>query len=75
MRYHACDRSLTPRAPQTIHFLKSIKTPRYEDYNIRYRYKNRFAYLGNGTVKAGVNNDVKGLSTYIRSSDHEWSVE
>lgn len=25
----------------TIHFLKSIKEPRYEDYDIRWRYKNR----------------------------------
>ncbi|KAH8655197.1 hypothetical protein BX600DRAFT_385523 [Xylariales sp. PMI_506] len=60
---------------QTIHFLKTIKEPRFEDYNIRYRYGNRFAFLGNGEIKANTTNDVKGLSTYIRSSDHEWSVE
>ncbi|KAI0170094.1 hypothetical protein BJ166DRAFT_608187 [Pestalotiopsis sp. NC0098] len=59
----------------TIHFLKTIKEPRFEDYNIRYRYGNRFAYLGNGEIKANVTKDVKGLSTYIRNSDHEWSVE
>ena len=33
---------------QTIHFLKTIKHPRFEDYDIKYRYGNRFAYLGNG---------------------------
>jgi cation diffusion facilitator CzcD-associated flavoprotein CzcO len=59
----------------TIHFLKSIKEPRYEDYNIRYRYKNRFAFLGNGDVKATASRNVLGLSTYIRDSDHEWSVD
>lgn len=60
---------------QTIHFLKTIKQPRYEDYNIRYRYGNRFAYLGNGEVKANVTKDVNGLSTYVRNTDEEWDVE
>jgi hypothetical protein len=60
---------------QTIHFLKSIKTPRWEDYDYTYRYKNRFAFLGNGDVKATASKDVLGLSPYIRNSDHEWDVE
>jgi hypothetical protein len=60
---------------QTIHFLKSIKEPRFEDYNIRYRYKNRFAFLGNGNVKATASKDVLGLAAYVRASDHEWAVE
>ncbi|KAF2032805.1 FAD/NAD(P)-binding domain-containing protein [Setomelanomma holmii] len=59
----------------TIHFLKSIKTPRWEDYDYTYRYKNRFAYLGNGDVKATASKDVMGLSPYIRNSDHEWDVD
>ncbi|KAI1334536.1 hypothetical protein F5Y15DRAFT_420777 [Xylariaceae sp. FL0016] len=59
----------------TIHFLKTMKEPRFEDYNIRYRYPNRFASLGNGDVKAVTTNDTRGLSTYIRDHDHEWSVE
>ncbi|KIW99575.1 uncharacterized protein Z518_11314 [Rhinocladiella mackenziei CBS 650.93] len=59
----------------TIHFLKTIKDPRMEDYNITYRYKNRFAFLGDGSVKATASKDVQGLSPYIRSSDHDWSVE
>ena len=63
------------KTTQTIHFLKSIKDPRYEDYNIRYRYKNRFAFLGNGEVKAHVTNDYAGLSPYVRNSDHQWSIE
>jgi hypothetical protein len=60
---------------QTIHFLKSIKTPRWEDYDYTYRYKNRFAFLGNGDVKATAARDMLGLSPYIRNSDHEWDVE
>ncbi|KAB5566951.1 4-hydroxyacetophenone monooxygenase [Coniochaeta sp. 2T2.1] len=59
----------------TIHFLKTIKEPRLEDYNIRYRYGNRFAFLGNGEVKANTTGDVKGLSTYVRNHDHDWEVE
>ena len=59
---------------RTIHFLKTIKDPRWEDYDYNYRYKNRFAFLGNGDVKAHSEKDIQGLSTYIRSSDHEWSV-
>ncbi|KAL1888473.1 hypothetical protein Sste5346_009517 [Sporothrix stenoceras] len=59
----------------TIHFLKTIKSPRFEDYNIRYRYGNRFAYLGNGEVKANVTGDVNGLATYVRNNDEEWDVE
>lgn len=61
--------------PQTIHFLKTIKNPRFEDYEIKYRYKNRFAYLGNGEVKAHTKKSVEGLAPYIRSSDHEWYIE
>ncbi|EPE06691.1 4-hydroxyacetophenone monooxygenase [Ophiostoma piceae UAMH 11346] len=59
----------------TIHFLKTIKQPRYEDYNIRYRHGNRFAYLGNGEVKANVTKDINGLATYVRNTDEDWDVE
>lgn len=61
--------------PKTIHFLKSIKEPRYEDYDIRYRYANRFAFLGHGEVKANTTSDAYGLSTYVRDGDNEWGVE
>ncbi|CAK4031916.1 FAD NAD(P)-binding domain-containing [Lecanosticta acicola] len=59
----------------TIHFLKTIKEPRLEDYEVEWRHRNRFAFLGNGEVKATASRDVQGLSTYMRSSDHEWNVE
>lgn len=41
----------------------------------RWRYKNRFAFLGNGDIKATESKDVQGLSTYMRSHDHEWNVD
>ncbi|CAI6088645.1 unnamed protein product [Clonostachys chloroleuca] len=59
----------------TIHFLKSIKEPRYEDYDIKYRFGNRFAFLGNGEVKANLTNDWEGLSTYVRENDNDWNVD
>ncbi|KAF7563273.1 hypothetical protein G7046_g863 [Stylonectria norvegica] len=59
----------------TIHFLKTIKDPRFEDYEIRYRNGNRFSYLGRGQVKANLNGDVGGLSTYVRNGDEDWSVD
>jgi hypothetical protein len=60
---------------QTIHFLKTIKEPRFEDYDIEYRYANRFAFLGNGEVKAHTNQSVEGLAPYVRDHDHEWTIE
>ncbi|KAK5048544.1 hypothetical protein LTR84_005635 [Exophiala bonariae] len=59
----------------TIHFLKTMKEPRFEDYDIKYRYKNRFAFLGNGDMKAHVTGDTMGLARYVRSHDHEWHVD
>jgi hypothetical protein len=60
---------------QTIHFLKTIKDPRFEDFDIRYRYGNRFAFLGNGQVKASTTEGYGDLAPYIRHGDHEWSIE
>lgn len=60
---------------QTIHFLKSIKNPQLEDYKIRYRYENRFVFLGNREIKASKSRDVEGLSMYVRNADHDWDVE
>jgi cation diffusion facilitator CzcD-associated flavoprotein CzcO len=60
---------------QTIHHIKTLKEPRYEDYIIKYRYGNRFSFLGNGEVKANLTGDVDGLSSYVRSFDHDWNIE
>lgn len=31
-----------------LHFFEVMKTPRFEDYEIKYRTDNRFQYMGNG---------------------------
>jgi hypothetical protein len=58
-----------------VHFIKTLKEPRMEDYNIEYMYRNRFAFLGNGDVKATARRDVQGLAPHIRNGDSEWFVE
>lgn len=60
---------------QTIHYLKTIKEPRSQDYDFKYRYGNRFAYLGNGTVKAQLTKDTAGLAPYVRTADTPWDIE
>jgi hypothetical protein len=52
-----------------------MKEPRYEDYDIKYRYKNRFAFLGNGDMKAHATGDTMGLARYVRATDHDWQVD
>jgi hypothetical protein len=52
-----------PWCGSTLHFLEAIGTPRYEDFEIVYRSRNRFAYLGNGK------SEVEG-----RGSDMSWYI-
>lgn len=60
---------------QTLHFLKSIKRPRFEDYNIEYINRaTRFAFYGGGEVKAQKEGDVEHMSPYIRNSDEPWEI-
>ncbi|OAG37135.1 hypothetical protein AYO21_08670 [Fonsecaea monophora] len=59
----------------TIHFLKTIKEPRMEDYDFEYKSGNRFAFLGNGNVKAMLTGDIDGLSPYIRDADCPWTID
>ncbi|OAG43817.1 hypothetical protein AYO21_02044 [Fonsecaea monophora] len=60
----------------TLHFLKTIKTPRYEDYDIHYlNQRCRFAFLGSGDVKAQQTGDINKMSPYIRNSDTPWEIE
>jgi hypothetical protein len=40
-----------------LHYFEQMRTPRYEDYNITYRTKNRFQYLGNGYTDTEVRVD------------------
>jgi hypothetical protein len=58
-----------------LHFLKSIKTPRYEDYD--YEHINQlsmFAYYGGGDVKAQAEGDIENMSPHIRNSDTPWNI-
>jgi len=53
----------------TINFLKTIKDgPRYEDYHITYWKGRRFAYLGDGSVKAMRDGNIEKLTPYIRTA-------
>jgi hypothetical protein len=61
---------------QTIHYSKTLNEgPRYEDYKFTYWRGRRFAYLGDGTVKAMHTRDVKKLAPYLRNADTPWCVE
>ena len=37
-----------------LHFFELLKTPRYEDYQITYRTKNRFQFMGNGYTECEI---------------------
>lgn len=73
-------------AGSALHFLKTMKgEPRFEHYNIEYKEKNMWAFLGNGRVKAEVMKGSEGYATgkellaklcpYLRNSDSEFEVE
>ena len=60
-------------------YIKTIKSPRFEDYDIKYKTSNRWAFLGNGKIKAHTllpdgSPNIDGLSPYIRNSDSLWNV-
>lgn len=46
-----------------VHFFENMKTPRWEDYEIKYEKKNRFWYLGNGFSEREF--DGRDLSWYL----------
>ncbi|KAF2180148.1 FAD/NAD(P)-binding domain-containing protein [Zopfia rhizophila CBS 207.26] len=58
----------------SIHYLKTLKTPRWEHYNIRYLGDDPWGFLGNGRIKAEVEDDFEGMTSYIRNSDHPWEL-
>jgi len=57
---------------QGIHYIKTIKEPKYEHYNYTYKNSNMFAYLGNGRLEAEWKQQVDKLAPYIRNEDTEW---
>ncbi|TVY85171.1 putative sterigmatocystin biosynthesis monooxygenase [Lachnellula suecica] len=40
-----------PSVGSTWHFNEMLDVPRFEDYKLKYLYKNRFSYLGNGRTE------------------------
>ncbi|KAK4936739.1 hypothetical protein LTR10_022463 [Elasticomyces elasticus] len=57
-----------------LHFMKTLQTVRYEDYDIRFRNANRWAYLGYGRTEAEVKGDVANLTPYLRNADTPWTM-
>ncbi|RDW59448.1 hypothetical protein BP6252_12535 [Coleophoma cylindrospora] len=52
-----------------IHFFENMKTPRWEDYQLKYANRNRFHYLGNGFSAREF--DGRDLSWYLGLLDGE----
>ncbi|KAG5752886.1 hypothetical protein H9Q72_005652 [Fusarium xylarioides] len=61
-----------------LHLLKTMKTPRFEDFNITYRSDNVWDFLGNGRTQIeelaedGVDVD---LAPFIRDKDVPWAID
>ncbi|KAF5720947.1 sterigmatocystin biosynthesis monooxygenase stcW [Fusarium mundagurra] len=61
-----------------LHLLKTMKTPRFEDFNITYRSDNIWDFLGNGRTQIeelaedGVDVD---LAPFIRDQDVPWAID
>lgn len=65
-----------------LSYLAAIKAPRYEDYHITYKNRNRWAYLGNGLMKANYAAEyeteeaqTEALAPYIRNEDTPWDFD
>jgi hypothetical protein len=53
-----------------VHFLETVKIPRYQDFEVTYMSKNRFAYLGNGfTAQEENDEDLTGYLKAIPTED------
>jgi hypothetical protein len=58
-----------------LHHLKTLRTPRFEHYDMRYQKDNCWASLGNGRTEQELEQE-KGaevdLAPFVRNSDHPW---
>ncbi|KAF2094890.1 FAD/NAD(P)-binding domain-containing protein [Rhizodiscina lignyota] len=53
-----------PWCGSTMHYRQTLNEPRWEDYDIRYIGKNRFAYLGMGRIRGELEgNDMASILT------------
>jgi hypothetical protein len=50
----------------TMHYLEAVKTPRFEDYHIKYSNRNRFQYLGNGHSTAEQPGETSAITFGMR---------
>ncbi|KAH0841227.1 4-hydroxyacetophenone monooxygenase [Fonsecaea pedrosoi] len=62
-----------------LSYIKTIRNPRFEDFDIEYESTNRWAFLGNGKIQAhnGLSDgtpDIQGLAPYIRNADTPWEI-
>jgi hypothetical protein len=58
--------------------MKTMSAIRYEDWEYDYKYKNRFAFLGNGKVAAEYltkTEKMTKLVPYVRIADTPWKIE
>lgn len=73
-------------AGSALHFMKTMKgEPRYEHYNLEYKEKNMWSFLGNGRVKPEILKGTEGYATgqellaklcpYLRNEDCDFEVE
>lgn len=73
-------------AGSALHFLKTMKgEPRFEHYEIEYKERNMWSFLGNGRVKTEVLKGTEGYATgqelleklcpYLRNEDCDFEVE
>ncbi|KAJ6166733.1 hypothetical protein N7470_002180 [Penicillium chermesinum] len=57
----------------TLHYMETLAKPRYDDFDVTYASKNRFAYLGNGFSQREMNPKAD-IAFYIREYDDGSSV-
>lgn len=57
----------------TLHYMEVLAVPRYDDYEVRYASKNRFAYLGCGLSQQEMNPNID-LTWYLRNKDNGESM-
>ncbi|KAH6714922.1 cyclohexanone monooxygenase [Leptodontidium sp. MPI-SDFR-AT-0119] len=59
-------------------YYKTMCDIRFEDYDYEYKNPNRFAYFGNGKIKADLlpgKERLEAITTYIRSEESPWRIE
>ncbi|PSN60387.1 cyclohexanone monooxygenase [Corynespora cassiicola Philippines] len=59
-------------------YYKTMRDVRLEDYKFEYKHRNRFAYLGNGHLRADQlpeKERMMAITQYIRNSDEPWDLE